>query len=81
MGQSQQKADRSDGKADAKKLKVKEGPAATADSTVKGSKSGASLQSCCFAVRSAATQAVDARQVHASSIVWKSSIHVLRPMQ
>jgi len=52
MGQSQQKADR---KADAAKLKVKEGPAATADSKDKGVKSGATMQSCCFAVRSAAT--------------------------
>ena len=51
MGQSQQKADR---KADAAKLKVKEGPAPTADSKEKAVKSGASIQSCCFAVRSAA---------------------------
>ena len=52
MGQSQQKADR---KADAAKLKVKEAPAAPADSKDKAVKSGASVQSCCFAVRSAAT--------------------------
>jgi len=52
MGQSQQKADR---KADAAKSKVKEGPAATADSKDKRAKSGATMQSCCFAVRSAAS--------------------------
>ncbi len=52
MGQSQQKADR---KADAAKSKVKEGPAATADSNDKRAKSGATMQSCCFVVRRVAT--------------------------
>jgi len=51
MGQSQRKADRSDGKADAAKLQVKERPATTADSKDKGVKSGATLESCCFAVK------------------------------
>jgi len=81
MGQSQRKADRSDGKADAAKLQVKERPATTADSKDKGVKSGATLESCCFAVKSAAIQAFNTNKHMPAAVFETAALMTCVPMQ